>query len=116
MSCRIRSSFYRGDRLKWIWVLWLTCYSILLKQEKMVNSSSKCGNISLKKGGAMKEKSQSNRERNVRSKALQVRSPDLILDFAASILASQFTCLFPFLLSCLICQMKLLAAQARCCL
>lgn len=46
----------------------------------MINSSSRCSNVSLKKGGAVKEKSHSDRERNVWSDALQVRSPDLTPD------------------------------------
>ena len=61
----------------------------------------------------MKEKSQSNRERNVWSNALQVRSPDLIPDFAASILRDSWqvislVCSPSY--SCLTCQVKLLAA------
>lgn len=67
-------------------MFWLSYYSFLLKQEKMVNSSSRCSYVFLKKVGTMKEKSQRSRERNGWSNALEVRSSDLIFDFAASIL------------------------------
>lgn len=109
MSFRIRRSFYRCDRLKWTWMLWLSYYSILPKQEKMANSSSRCRNVSVKKEGAMKEKSQSKKERNVWSKALQVRSSDLMPNFAASILWDYWQVISASY-SLLTCQMELLAA------